>query len=316
MSSPAYHLRPNKAADRFALLETIRRLPMLGGGGLEDYTYFSMGGPYLEDFRLLYEFYPEMSMVSIEKQREIYKRQKFNLPFRTLELVEQDMSSYIRRFDPGDKKSIFWLDYTKLDHSCFQDFTALIGTVASYSMIKVTLRADPRDYLKKKKAEQFKKDFELVMPAPSVDPPKLPGKFAYLLQKMLQIASERVFPPNASSRSFVPVSSFYYSDGTRMFTLTGIVCDNDGICDVKRIFRNWEFANLEWNQPTKIALPVLSTKERLHLQSVLPTTGKPGSELHRRLGYLIEDDLNKTKDALAQYAVFHRYSPYFMRGVP
>ena len=28
MTSPAYHLRPNKAADRFALIEAIRRLSL------------------------------------------------------------------------------------------------------------------------------------------------------------------------------------------------------------------------------------------------------------------------------------------------
>ena len=323
MTSPAYHLRPNKAADRFALLEAIRRLPMLGGGGLENYTYFSLGGPYLEDFRLLYEFCPEMSMISIEDNSEICKRQKFNLPFRTLKLIEEDMSSYIRRYDPGDNKSVFWLDYTRLEYSYFQDFEALLETMASDSMIKITLRADPRDYwilkptrLKKKQAQRFKKKFERVMPDSSVNPPRSPEKLAYLLQEMLQIVSQKVFPPTASSRSFVPVSSFYYSDGVWMFTLTGIVCDNDGICDVKRVFRNWDFANLEWDLPTRIAVPVLSTKERLHLQGLLPIKNNPGSRLRKQLGYLIEDDLHETENALTQYAAFHRYSPYFMRGVP
>ena len=146
MSSPAYHLRPNKAADRFALLEAIRRLPLLGDGGLEKYTYFSLGGAYLEDCRLLYEFCPEMRMVSIESDEEIYKRQKFNRPFRTLKLVEEDLTSYISRYDPGDNKSVFWLDYTDLEYRCFQDFMALLETVAPNSMIKITLRSEPRDY--------------------------------------------------------------------------------------------------------------------------------------------------------------------------
>ena len=103
MSSPAYHLRPNKAADRFALMEAIRRLPRLGDGGLEEYTYFGLGGPYLEDFRLLYEFCPDMGMVSIESEEEVYKRQKFHRPFRTLKLIQDEVSSYIDRYDPGAK---------------------------------------------------------------------------------------------------------------------------------------------------------------------------------------------------------------------
>lgn len=324
MRAPAYHLRPNKAADRFALLEAIRRLPMVGNsGGLEDYTYFGMGGPYLEDFRLLYEFCPEMPMVSIEENGEIYKRQKFNLPFRTLKLIKEEMSTYIRGYDPGEDKSIFWLDYTNLSYSCFQDFTTLLEAVAPRSMIKVTLKSDPIDYwhfnpprIKKYKAEDFTKKFEHVMPNPSANPPRFAGKLANLIQEMLQIASEQVFPPTVSSRSFVPVSSFYYSDGTWMFTLTGIVCDNDETNEVKRVFNNWEFANLEWNRPTRIDVPVLSTKERLLLQSLLPAETNPGSKLQQQLGYLIEDDLDKTKDALTQYAAFHRYSPYFMKGIP
>ena len=102
----------------------------------------------------------------------------------------------------------------------------------------------------------------------------------------------------------------------RWFTLTGIVCEKDRIHEVKQVFGNWQFSNLDWNQPTKIAVPVLSTKERLHLQSLLPTSTNSGSFLLRQLGYLIEDDVEKSKDALNQYATFYRYSPYFMRGVP
>ena len=323
MSSPAYHLRPNKAADRFALLEAIRRLPQLGVGSLNEYAYFSMGGPYLEDFRLLYEFFPEMRMVSFENNGEVYKRQKFNIPFRTLLLIEEDISSYIKYYDPADTKSIFWLDYTGLDYTCFQDFMILLETVADNSMIKITLKSDPRDYWfprpprqKKKQVESFRKKFEAVMPNPAAVPPRSPEKFAYLLQEMLQIASEQVLPHSASTRTFLPVSSFYYSDGTWMFTLTGIVCGINMKRNVELAFDDWEFANLKWSQPTKISVPVLSTIERLHLQRLLPTETPSGKELCEKLGYLIEDNLRETEEALEQYAAFHRYSPYFMRGIP
>ena len=327
MSPPAYHLRPNKAADRFALLEAIRRLPLLKAGGLEEYTYFGLGGPYLEDFRRLYEFCPEMHMVSIENDSEVYKRQKFNLPFRTLELIQEDLSSFINRHDPGDAKSIFWLDYTNLDYSCFQDFMTLLGTVAEHSMIKITLRSEPKDYWhlntsvrKKGQAEKFRNEFGQILPEPSDSPPRSLEKFAYLLQEMLQIASQQILPPAAYARTFIPVSSFYYSDGTWMFTLTGIVGHIGGEDRVKRAYKNWEFANLEWKRPTRISVPVLSTKERLHLQDLLPTETAirtaPGQELHKRLGYLIEYDQKRTEEALEQYAAFHRYSPYFMRGIP
>jgi hypothetical protein len=283
-----------------------------------------MGGPYMEDFRLLYEFCPEMQMVSIENNSETYKRQEFNLPFRTLNLIEDDMSSFIGRYNPGDHKSVFWLDYTSLAYACFQDFAALLEIVAVNSMIKITVRSDPREYWharpavrpNKKKAEQFRRTFEAVMPDASINPPRAPEKLACLIQDMLQIASEKALPSGASGNSFVPVSSFYYSDGTWMLTLTGIVCDSDKIKAVERAFVNWEFANLYWNMPTRISIPVLSTKERLHLQRLLPSETASGCRLRECLGYQIEDDQQQSEEALEQYAAFHRYSPYFVRGMP
>ena len=323
MSPPAYHLRPNKAADRFALIEAIRRLERLDNGGLGQYTYFGFGGPYLEDFRLLYELCPEIRMVSFEVEDETYKRQQFHIPFRTLELNKEDVSSYIDRYDPGDEKSIFWLDYTGLDYSCFEDFKALLGTVAENSMIKITLRSDPKDYwswrpirLKQRKTENFRKQFGRVLRNPSATPPRSPAKFAYLLQDMLQVASQQALPPSAANRKFIPVASFYYSDSTWMFTLTGVVCDTAKIRVVEHAYVGWEFANLVWDPPKKIAVPVLSTKERLHLQQFLPQASAAGDKLREKLGYLIEDDVGETEAALEQYAAFHRYSPYFIRGTP
>ena len=321
MKSPAYHLRPNKAAERFAFIEAIRRLTKLGGS-LEEYTYYGLGGPYLEDCRLLYEFYPEISMVSVEENEEVFKRQEFHLPCGTLHLEPKDMKSFIIQYQPNDKKSIFWLDYTRLEYECFDDFKALLGKVAEKSMIKITLRAEPDDFwdeykkLRIDKAEGFRKIFDKVMPNPSADPPRDSGGLAHLLQKMLQIAAQQALPAEATSLVFQPVSSFYYSDGKGMFTLTGIVCERANKWRVRRTFNGWEFANLTWAKPKLIDIPILSTKERLSLQHCLPCSGARGATLRTELGYLIDSDSVTTDDALEQYAAFHRYSPYFVRGIP
>lgn len=324
MSPPPYHLRQNKAADRFAMIDAIRRLVTLSNGGFSDYTYFGFGGPYLEDFRLLYELFPEIGMVSFENDEEVFKRQQFHRPSRTIKTKVENISTFIDRYDPGKQKSVFWLDYTKLEYECFEAFKALLGTVAEYSMIKVTLRSDFRDYWTpgrrsqsiRWKVQKFREKFESLLPGQNVTPPRSARRFALLLQDMLQIATEQMFPPGASDRKFIPINSFYYSDGTWMMTLTGIVCDLSDETEVIEAFRDWEFANLDWDPPTQISVPTLSTKERLHLQEHLPLDAATGSKLRCELGYLIEDDIGKTEAALAQYAAFHRYSPYFMRGMP
>ena len=324
MKHPAYHLHPNKAADRFAFIDAIMRLERFGEGGLEDYTYHGLGGPYLEDFRLLYEFCPDIGMVSIESNGETYKRQHFHLPSSRVKLVRSDVTSFIAQYDPENVKSVFWLDFSKLRYEYFENFTALLGLVEEMSMIKVTLRCEPRSYgpyedenLRKRETEKFCSEFEKVMPEfPTVLPGNL-EEFAGLLQNMLRIAVGQILPSSATTLTFLPVSSFCYQDTeTGMFTLTGVVCDNSRRDEVERVYGGWAFANLSWSLPVLIDVPILSTKERLHLQHLLPSNSTPGSTLQQALGYRIDSSERRTEAAMERYAAFHRYSPYVLRGVP
>jgi len=323
VSHPPYHLRVNKAADRFALIEAIRRLHRLDGD-LEEYTYYGLGGAYLEDARLLYEFCPEIAMVSIEESPEIFKRQQFHRPCAagTLQLTNNTLTSFIATYETSDKKSIFWLDYTGLRYACFQDFTALLGKIPIGSMVKITLRADPRDYwnkpprVQKAKSEEFQGEFAAVLPASFISIPRQYEDFSHLVQQMLQIAAQQALPAQATTLAFHPVSSFYYSDGTWMFTLTGVVWPRAETAKIEKAFDGWEFANMTWAKPKLIEIPILSTKERLRLQGLLPCGTPRGKTLHAELGYLIDKDALTTESALDQYAAFHRYSPYFMQGIP
>lgn len=327
MSAPPYHLRKNKAADRFALIEAIRRLPKLGNN-LMDYTYFGLGGPYLEDMRLIYEYCPEIQMVSIEEDEEVYNRQNFHRPCGGIRILNSDMSSFITTYEANDRKSIFWLDYTGLEYTSFADFISLITKVVKGSVIKITLRANPFDYWiiprngrgirkKKHKSKDFRNKFESLLPHPDDYPPWQTEDFATLLKQMLQIAVQEAFSEEITQLTFNPISSFYYKDGTPMFTLTGVIWPRDDLSSIDNAFSDWEFANLTWdNIPRRIDIPDLSTKERLHLQGFLPCDTERGATLRNELGHLIEEDIRMTEDALEQYAAFHRYFPYFLRGTP
>lgn len=312
MSYPIYHLRPNKAIDRLALVEAIRRLDK--HDNLSEYTYYGFGGPFLEDFRLLYELYPNMEMVSIERNEETYRRQGFHLPCSKIRLENIQLGSFLANYEARDKKSIFWLDFTGLEYSGFEDFMTLLGKVAAGSMVKITLRSEPKDYIDK--TDLFRRKFEAVLPDSSVVPPPGFRNYAFLLQQMTRVAAQTALP-SAFPHTFQPVSSFCYSDGTGIFTLTGIVCQRGEENSIKKEFQRWQFANLNWSMPKRIDVPVLTTKERLHLQSYLPCEGNAGRVLREELGYLIDDgDKKTTESKLKQYAEFHRYAPYFMRAIP
>lgn len=324
MKHPAYHLQPNKTAERFVFIEAIKRLERLSTTGLREYIYHGLGGPYLEEFRLLYEHCPDIGMVSIESNLETYKRQWFHRPSSKVRLVRNDMASFIAHFSPENLKSVFWLDYTELKYRCFGEFPSLLARVEEMSMIKVSLRCDPSEYvaignerLNKQKAEEFRSKFEKVMPHDFVIVPRKPEGFAELLQEMLRVAVGQALPATASPPlTFIPISSFRYRDTTEMFTLTGVVCDKGDREKVEQNYADWEFANFNWGTPTLIDVPVLSTKERLHLQRFLPLRSMTGNTLRHVLGYKIDKGARKTEASLEMYAKFHKCSPYFLRGVP
>ena len=322
MTGPAYHLRTNKAADRHLLIEAIRRLARLGGVDLGEYTYHGFGGPLLEDFRQLYEIYPNIPMISIEKNEQTFKRQEFHRPCSTsiLDLRNESLSSYIDRYNPGNAKSIFWLDYTELVPDNFECFQRLLKMVAPDSMIKVTLPADPEEKFAPESEEspelisKFRKKFRAYMPPTPRDPPEDPEGFAFFVKQMLENTVQDALLAAAKGRNFIPVSSFRYSDGTPMLTLTGVVCEGSRENKLRETFADWKFADLTWGPPMLIDVPVLSTKERLRLQPLLPEMS--AHELCDELGYMIGCDKDDTKKKMEQYASFHRQVPYFLRGVP
>ncbi len=317
MRAPAYHLRPNKAVDRLIFMDAIRWIGRLHP--LNQYTYYGLGGPYLEDFRMLYEMHPEDAVVSIERDREVYKRQQFHLPCATLQVKRAELSSFISRFDPDDHAAIFWLDYTNLRYSNFEEFSALLQRLAFDSLVKITLRAEWKDFMNRvpgdDKPAEFRKMFAALMPDPSANPPINTEAFAALVQSMLRTAVQRALPA-ATGKAFQPICTFYYSDGTFMFTSTGVVCARDEKDAAREMFQNWKFASLHWAKPKRIDVPTLTTKERLLLQEFLPCESRAGRMLRGKLGYLIDDTRAKTDAKLRQYAQFHRYYPYVMRAVP
>ena len=312
MTQPAYRLRPNKAVDRLIFVEAIQRFADLKD--LRGYTYFGFGGAFLEDFRVLSDFFSGFSFVSIEESEEVVKRQQFHLPCRNIRLQHASFQTFLDSYAPQGDQGIFWLDYTKLELSQFSEFELLLQKVELWSMVKITLRAQPRGF---GSFGNFRSIFARVLPAGTSRLPTRPLDFASLISRMLRIAAQRGLV-GYSDRVFQPISSFFYNDSTPMMTLTGVVCPSDCLGLVRNAYENWEFRNLDWNPPTHISVPVLSTKERLALQTVLPCDDSAGILMQMALGYKLggggrHDD---TQQQLRQYARFHKYYPYYVAAVP
>src|SRR5688500_10681868 len=98
-------------------------------------------------------------MPSIANKPTVIARQKFHRPCRQLRLKLSTLNTYVAHYDSKNRKSIFWLDYTKLKYAYFQDFEALLAKVAVNSVIKVTLRAHWQDHQTASEIDAFKAQF-------------------------------------------------------------------------------------------------------------------------------------------------------------
>src|SRR6185437_5623549 len=141
-SSLPYRLRPNKAVDRELFLSLLLRLaPTLS---LERYHYVGLGGPFLEDFRLVHARLGIGRMTCIESEEAVHKRQKFNQPIASMECLYSTLEDYLDTYD-FETPAIVWFDYTepKAVTTQIQRFSRTIGTVPLRSVLRVTLNANP-----------------------------------------------------------------------------------------------------------------------------------------------------------------------------
>ncbi len=304
MRHPPYHLRVNKAIDRFLLVEILDILKR--HCDLSDYTYYGFGGPFLEDCRLIHNRCPEIKIVSIETNQQTFKRQEFHRFSKNLELIDEDFASFLANFSSNGKE-IFWLDYTDLKLRHFDEFMSVLGKVSEKSVVKITIRSEPYE----KEWEDFEREYGQIMPlSPKKTDIERPVPFTNLLQKMLQIASQQALPASGES-VFQILDASHYSDQTHMLSITGIVCNKDEISKIRQWFKNWEFRNLGWDDPRRIDVPILSIKERLHLEKYLPA--ETDSSLSQALEYKIDNTESQHLEKLKQYEKFYQYHPYFAR---
>ena len=141
MRHPPYHLRVNKAIDRFLLVEILDILKRLCDN-ISDYTYYGFGGPFLEDCRLIHDRYPEIKIVSIETNQQTFQRQEFHQFSKNLELRWENFANFLTHFSSNGRE-IFWLDYTDLKLRHFEEFKSVLGKVSKNSVVKITIRAEP-----------------------------------------------------------------------------------------------------------------------------------------------------------------------------
>ncbi len=324
-SSLPYRLRPNKAVDRELFLSLLMRLaPKLA---LEGYHYVGLGGPFLEDFRLIHARLGISKMTSIETEMQVHKRQVFNRPIASIECVHSTLEEYL---DQNEiiTPAIIWFDYTqpKGITSQIERFARSIGTVPIGSVLRVTLNANPaslgnpdpkglsvelqgdssedralKPTIQEWRLARFKERLGALFPSGLTAGDMTFKKYGPSLLRALKLAVENE-ALSFRNRRVVWALATHYADGQAMVTAALVVCQSDDE-DVEKLVKGWEFHSTT-EAPHRLDLPALSTIERLTMES--------DGDAKAKLGFALPES-DMSEDPFEVFRKFYRIYPHFSR---
>lgn len=310
-SSLPYRLRPNKAVDRELFLSLLMRLaPKLT---LETYHYVGLGGPFLEDFRLIHGRLGIAKMTCIETEEQVHKRQLFNRPIASIECVHKSLEDYLDETN-FDLPAIIWFDYTepKGITTQIERFARTIGSVPIGSILRVTLNANPSSLgkpdgnlseteLMEWRLLAFQRRLGALFPNGLIPEGMKQENFGKSLLHALKLAVEKE-ALSFRDRRIVWALATHYADGQAMVTATLVVCQNDDKT-IEEVVKAWKF-HATTDAPHRVDLPALSTLERLTMESNDDAQAKMGFELPTS---------NMGENPFDAFKKFYQIYPHFSR---
>jgi hypothetical protein len=324
-SSLPYRLRPNKAVDRELFLSLLMRLaPKLS---LEKHHYLGLGGPFLEDFRLVHGRLGLGRMTCVESEQGVHQRQVFNRPIASIECVHLTLEDYLDGHN-FDIPAIIWFDYTepKAITTQIERFARTIGTVPVSSVLRVTLNANPeslgkpdadeisvelddtasRDRKQKPTTQEwrlarFKERVGHLFPSGLSADGMTHKNYGLSVLRVLKLAVEKE-TLNFRDRRIVWALATHYKDGQAMVTAALVVCAADDN-SIEDLLRGWEFHSVP-DSPHRLDLPALSTLERLTMESSDDARAKMSFDLPK-------SDMGE--DPFSVFKKFYRIYPHFSR---
>lgn len=324
-SSLPYRLRPNKAVDRELFLSLLTRLaPALS---LETYQYIGLGGPFLEDFRLVHARLGLKRMTCVEAEEEVHKRQQFNRPVASIECVHKALEDYLDGHE-FEVPAILWFDYTEPRGITMQieRFARTIGSVPLGSVLRVTLNANPTSLGKPDPSElsveaggeasgdravkptiqewqlaRFKERLGALFPSGLTAKGMSFKTYGPSLLRALKLAVEKE-ALSFRDRRVIWALGTHYADGQAMVTAALVVCAASDT-STEELVKGWEFYSTP-DAPHRLDLPALSTLERLTMESNNDARTKMSFELPK-------SDMGE--DPFLVFKKFYRIYPHFSR---
>lgn len=317
-----YHLRQNKAIERNLFIDLLSRVGR--HFNISEYRYIGFGGPFLEDFKHLHSALRISDMVSLEMDGNVYRRQIFNKPIACINLREESSSDFLNSYNfESEENLIVWLDYATTQTGVqLTEVQQLIEKLGHGDVFKVTLNASPvalghenaGTEKTAKRAETAKAILGDYGPAKIGASDVTTKNYPSLLLKALVNAVKHGLMGD-SKLVMQPLSSFIYADGQQMLTFCGVLInplEKDNFLKNTRL-HSWAFYNDCSKAPNSISVPVLSMKERVHIEAMLP--GANAEEIIDQMSYFVGQDKRAAKSEMENFISFYRMFPWYSRVV-
>jgi hypothetical protein len=323
-SSLPYRLRQNKAVDRELFLALLGRLAATLK--IESYQYVGLGGPFLEDFRLIHGRIGISEMVCIDSEEAVHHRQIFNRPVECIKCIHDTLENYLDSTE-FEKPLIIWFDYTdpkKLTDQ-IERFARSISEVPIGSILRITLNANPsslgtpkdselaveigdmtsrlgtKKTVREWRLDRFHERLGNFTPD-NLQPDDMAfNNYGRSILNALYIAVEKELLSHPD-RKIVWSLATHYADGQPMATATIIICcPEDEV--VPKIVNEWTYFSTP-AAPLILDMPSLSTRERLTMESFDDPESLMGFELP------ISD---MGENPFESFKKFYRVFPHFSR---
>lgn len=322
-----YHLRPNKHIERTLFVELLGKI--CSQNQPSSYAYISMGGPQLEDHRLIHQILGIESLFSFESEKNVHNRQLFNQRPSCLKCLNEPINEFIDRFEEflaqqniDDKKLIIWLDYalTKRRQQLIE-YQTLISKLQEHDIIKMTLNANINTFGERQSGEthedvQKRRLVKILDDIGDYVPPDVTGDMMTakgivpILCNTIEVATDKGLLSHPRVRPAL-LSLFTYQDGYHQMLTATIMLTNAADLERSRTDLQWDYLPQTWTDVKTIDVPSLTAKERLEIDSRLPAGDL--DKLHDSLPFMLDtDDLDRSKELLQEYARhYRRYPSYF-----
>ena len=329
----AYNLRPNKFVERQLFVELLSYL--CSEGSPEQYIYVSMGGPQLEDSRLVHQRLGFKNLISIEENPIIHARQQFNLRPSYIMCQIKSVADFVDDFDEFqteyyDKDKIIWFDYASPRERRQQlvEYETVLSQLEEGDILKITMNAHPgtlgerrrgesTEYIQKVRRDALLEQLDGYINREIDHLQVTKRNLPITLAQAIKYTSIRALQTSPKYMA-LPLCLFVYQDGPhQMLTVTVRVTKVREARSIRQSLteRGWEFLppDNNWQTITRINVPNLSAKERLYLEHILFADAH--ETIHEKLPFRFHLNESVSLNILQEYARHYRRYPSFFQVI-